>query len=266
MIVLNNNYEIKKVLDNVTNNMWTYEWSEEIDLLDKNGEHKFLASKFSNEEGTELIIYVTPEWGSSSHISVVNWDDKKYDTFEIVTDKLKDEMRHRVFEFVDMYSEEVMSDPRSSFKCDLEIGINTYSEDIIEANFLEDNKREMTDADWDLYRELETKVILYIVNRINDIIGWYRESTREGDMEIFSWGGFRTMTDKDTLDKLEALLSGHVLDDDTRDTIYNRIIINEVDWSGNAGIDEKEPIYDIVESIVIQTPKGHPLYYILGGR
>lgn len=263
MIILNNNYEVKKVLDMYSEN-WSYVDTKKITLSDqKDGlgrqSYDFYVVKFKDDEGHILFIYTTGNWLADVHVC------SKLEVME----QAKEKLDNMTFRFVDM--EKAKNDNRYDFRDELEIIINTYSEDIIEANFLEDNDREMEDKDWGEWRKIYDMTWKHIVGKIANILGAHDEDgIDEFDNDIFDWRNF----DKATIEQQEALadvLHGHVLDDDTDDPIYNQIIINERDWVGEAleanGMSwDLTDMVDIVESVVIRTPKGSPLYYMLGGN
>jgi hypothetical protein len=269
MIILNNWYEIQKTLEGYcehTVHKVKYVGVEKIELEGKDNSseepHRYTFYVVRFMVGNhELIIYMTGQFWSSVHISC----DLQY------MQKAKEELEDSIFDFIDTESEDFKEDNCFDFRDRLDITINTYGEDIIEANFEEDNEREMEQADWDNWRKFRDLVSDYISNKISKVIGGYIESgVNELSDDWFNWNF--SATDEKVIEKSESLadlLHGSKLDEDTNDPIYNQIIIYERDWLSEAlkdkGIEDDNGIANIVESIVVKTPKGHPLYFMLGG-
>lgn len=268
LVILNNNYKIKKILDiygeelNIT---WNYAGVEKIMISEKHSpddikkEYIFYVVKFKSDSIHDLFIYTTNSWLGDIYISC-----------SIPTMlQAKEKLDNIDFDFVDM--DKAIGDSRYDFRDELEIVINTYDEDTIEQNFYEDNGREMEDEDWEDYRKLYNITWKYIINKIEAIIGQHDEDgIDEFEMDCFNWRGF----DNEDISKIEAVadaLHGHVLDSDTIDPIYNQVILYERDWLGEAlesnGIKWEDcKIANMVQSIAVRIPKGNPLYYMVGGQ
>lgn len=265
MIVLNNNYEIKKILDKYgeeINVAWEYVSTEKISIKDDKNQYDFYVIRFKSNSIHDLFIYTTGRWLCDVQVSCSI----------PVMEQAKEDLDKMSWDFIDMGDEELKKDNRYEFRDDLEIRINTYSEDIIEANFIEDNGREMNDADWEEYRKLYTMTWQYMIGTIENIIGIYDEDGRDGyDNDCFNWRNFSNV-DMNKVEELSKFLHGHKLEESIDDPIYNQIMLYERDWLDEAldanGIKEEDlnsKIFDMVESISIITPKGHPLYFMLGG-
>ena len=259
MIILNNNYEIKKVLDKYSeeiNMEWYYDFTKKISIKDDKNQYDFYVIRFKSDSIHDLFIYTTGRWLCDVQVSC---------SIPIM-EQAKEELDKMSWDFVD--TDNMVNDNRYQFRDDLEIRIVTYGEDVIEANFVEDNKREMNEADWDEYRKLYDMTWQYIIGGIEKLIGKYNEDGRdELDNDCFNWRSFSEV-DMGRVFDLAEFLNGHKLDESVDDPIYNLIILNERDWLGkamNANGIKDSIIPDIVESIVVITPKGHPLYFMLGG-
>lgn len=259
--ILNNNYEILKVIKGSSDLFKHLEY----DKILSDGKALYKIDFRSNERLLELFY--------STKIGILNVKSYTLKGSEKILEQKVEDYYSLIknLKEIDFDIQEIETDIPET----LCITVNYFDDDAIETKFLEDNRREMTSEDWELMNELIAKLENYLVfDKLEKVLGahtvWSHGSNSDLDLEF----GNRLSKDESVMNNLVGIVGLHILDshsDKEYHDIFNIVTTYEVDVLGDyerdKGLDPKyKDLHDPIVGFTLYIPKGHPLYYFIGGN
>lgn len=257
MIILNNNYEVLKVIKSSSDIFKNLEYDKI--LSDSNSLYKIC---FRSDKRILEIFYSDKLGVLDVKSFILKGDEKIQEDCLFLVKNLKE---------VNFDIQEVSDFPET-----ICITVCYFDEDTIESNFCEDNGREMNSDDWDRMNELISKLEYYLVfDKLEKVLGshivWSHGSNSDLDLEF----GNALTKNEDEMKDLIKIVGTSILDsrsDKDYHDEFNIIQTYELDVLGNyerdkGPLDQKyKDLCDPINGFRLYIPKGHPLYYFMGGK
>lgn len=258
MIILNNNYEVLKVIKGSSDIFKNLEYDKIL------SDNKSLYKICFRSDKRVLEIFYSDKLGV---LDVKSFISKGAEKIQEDCPSLSKDLKTIYFDIQDV---------EGDLPETLGITVSYFDEDTIESNFLEDNGREMNKEDWERMNELISKLEYYLVfDKLEKILGAHIVWSHGGNSDLDLEFGNVLTKDEDKMKELVKIVGTSILDShsdkDYHDN-FNIIQTYELDVLGNyerdkGPLDQKyKDLCDPINGFRLYIPKGHPLYYFMGGK
>lgn len=258
MIILNNNYEVLKVIKNSSDIFKDLKYDKIL------SDNKSLYKICFRSDKRILEIFYSDKLGV---LDVKSFILKGAEKIQEDCLSLSKDLKTVYFDIQDV---------EDNLPETLGITINYFDEDMIESNFLEDNGREMNKDDWERMNELISKLEYYLVfDKLEKVLGTHSVWSHNGNSDLDLEFENVLTKDEDKMKELVKIVGTSILDshsDKEYHYSFNIISTYELDVLGDYERDKGplgqkyKDLCDPINGFTLDIPKGHPLYYFMGGK